>query len=211
MIRVLKSEEPRELAQRGYTCDEVKQVLLDDQYEKCYLCERHTDLDYEVEHLESQHGATGKINKWDNLFLACKYCNDRKKNHFDDIPSPDSANWEDLIEMRMSNDGTKIDLDIDSQDTSIQHLVELLDKLHNGKGPMRDLMEKRFWKLLRDSYSDFLRHINAYLDSPNDDTRHLVVEDLDIHSEYLGLKYNFVKSNSRLYSEFSSYMTWNRQ
>lgn len=210
MIRVRKSDEPKELATKGYSCDEVKQALLDDQYEKCYLCERHTDLDYEVEHLESQHGASDKINKWGNLFLACKYCNDRKKNQYDDIPSPDSANWEDLIEMRMSSDGTKIDFTVNSQDAGVLHLVELLEKLHNGKGAMRGLMERRFWKLLRDSYSDFLRHINAYLDNPNDDTRHLVVEDLDIHSEYLGLKYSFVKSNSQLFGDFLNCMTWNR-
>lgn len=210
MIRVRKSEAPEELATKGYTCDEVKQVLLDDQYEKCYLCERHTDLDYEVEHLESQHGATDKINKWDNLFLACNYCNDRKKNHYDDIPSPASENWEELIEMKMSNDGTQIEFVANSKNSSVLHLTELLKKLHNGKGSMRDLKERRFWKLLRDSYSDFLRHINAYLDNPNADTRHLVEKDLNIQSEYLGLKYGFVKSNPQLYSDFSSCMTWNR-
>lgn len=53
MIKVYKSDKaPEKLAEAGYTCDEVKQAILNDQKDKCYLCERKVTTDYQVEHIE---------------------------------------------------------------------------------------------------------------------------------------------------------------
>ena len=211
MIRVVKSKEPPALTEKGYKCDEVKQTLLADQNEKCYLCERHVDLDFEVEHLISKHGDGEKINEWDNLFLACKYCNDRKKHYYDDIPRPNSDNWEDVIEMRMSPRADKIEFTVNSNEADVMHMVELLEKLHNGKDSMRNLMEERFWKLLRGAYMAFVRHLKNYLAKPTSDNKELVLSDLSLNAEFLCLKYTFVKSNQHLMDEFGEYMIWNRK
>ena len=54
MIKVYKSEKtPDRLSEVGYNCDEVKQAILIDQHDKCYLCERKVTTDYEVEHFFS--------------------------------------------------------------------------------------------------------------------------------------------------------------
>lgn len=99
MIRVHKRKDaPSTLNLRGYKDDEVKKALLEDQHEKCYLCERKMTTDYEVEHLVSQKGDESKINEWNNLFVACNYCNDRKKNNYDDIPLPNGMDFEDIIQ-----------------------------------------------------------------------------------------------------------------
>ena len=53
MIKGYKSDKaPEKLAEAGYTCDEVKQAILNDQKDKCYLCERKVTTDYQVEHIE---------------------------------------------------------------------------------------------------------------------------------------------------------------
>ena len=76
MIKVYKSDKaPEKLAEAGYTCDEVKQAILNDQKDKCYLCERKVTTDYQVEHIVSRTNNKEKVNEWENLFIACNYCN----------------------------------------------------------------------------------------------------------------------------------------
>lgn len=99
MIKVYKRpDEPSTLATKGYKDDEVKMAILEDQHDKCYLCERKMSTDYQVEHVVSQSGDEKKINEWGNLFMSCNYCNDRKKHLFDDIPLPNSLCFEELID-----------------------------------------------------------------------------------------------------------------
>lgn len=213
MIRVRKSEEePATLATKGFGDDKVKETLLIDQDEKCYLCERCVGLDYQVEHLESQNGAKDKVNRWSNLFLACGYCNDRKKHLYDDIPHPDAQNWEDIINMRVDVLSKKVVIETDSDDAGVKHMVQLLDVLHNGKDEkMRNLKEGRFWKLLKDSYDEFIRHLNAYIDDPCDETKKFVEEDLNIKSEFLAIKYQKILSLPKLAAVFEEDMKWNRK
>lgn len=213
MIRVRKSEEePETLSTKGFDDDKVKETLLTDQDEKCYLCERVVDLDYQVEHLESQSGAKDKVNQWDNLFLACSYCNGRKKHNYDDIPHPDAQNWEDIINMRVDVLSKKVVIETDSEDGGVKHLVKLLDVLHNGKKKnMRNLKERRFWDLLKDSYDKFIRHLNAYIDNPCDETKKSVEEDLNIKSEFLAIKYQKILSLPKLAAVFEKDMKWNRK
>ena len=71
MIKVRKSAEPKELAQNGYSCDAVKHALIADTDEKCYICERSSDTDFEVEHLKSRSNYPGFENDWSNLYAAC--------------------------------------------------------------------------------------------------------------------------------------------
>lgn len=65
--------------------------------DKCYICERIVTTDYEVEHLASRKNHKSGLNEWENLFIACNYCNDKKKNSFDGIKHPDSYNVEEVI------------------------------------------------------------------------------------------------------------------
>ena len=52
MIKVRKTAEPKELAIEGFSSDAVKRALIADTDEKCYICERYRDTDFEVEHLK---------------------------------------------------------------------------------------------------------------------------------------------------------------
>ena len=72
MIRVRKRKvAPEELATKGYTDDAVKRAILEDQDDKCYICERKVTTDYQVEHLASQNAYAAGVNEWENLYIAC--------------------------------------------------------------------------------------------------------------------------------------------
>ena len=98
MIRVTKAEQaPDDLEKKGYKSDDVNRLLLSDQNDKCYICERKLTTDYEVEHLHSQKNNPLMKDDWNNLFIACKYCNDKKGDRFDNILNPCKNNIEDII------------------------------------------------------------------------------------------------------------------
>lgn len=213
MIRVHKREEaPIELQTHGYGDDEVKKALLKDQREKCYLCERKMTTDYEVEHLVSQNGDESKTNDWDNLFVACNYCNDRKKHLYDDIPQPNSMNFEDIIQQGCDMLSKKASFHTTEQDEKVHKLVSLLERLYNGKNPLRrNLMEERFWNQFVEEYSSFLRRLHAYLKHQSPENYQLIIDDLNLDSTILGFKYNYIKHNAKLYALFRDEMTWNRE
>lgn len=77
MIRERKSEKvPSSLLTTSqYDGEDVKAQLLEDQHEKCYICERKLGTDFEIEHLKSQENYSKLQRDWSNLFLACGYCN----------------------------------------------------------------------------------------------------------------------------------------
>ena len=101
MIRVKKSEAPAELAQSGYTCEAVKQALILDGDQKCFICERQRDTDLQVEHLQSRTNYPELEDNWGNLYIACDYCNKRKSSYHDDMLHPDQCDVEELIDHRV--------------------------------------------------------------------------------------------------------------
>lgn len=211
MIKVYKSEKaPARLYEAGYGCDEVKQAILDDQKDKCYLCERKVTTDYQVEHIASRTYNADKENEWKNLFIACNYCNDRKKHYYDDIPQPDELEFENVVEQTVDLNAQKVVFNTDVNDSQVRKLIVLLGKLFNGKGFCRNLMEKRFWDDFMTSYSSFLRRVAAYRRNPTDDNKKVVIADLGIEQPALGFKYAFLKSDKDLWSIFGAYCKWNR-
>ena len=113
MIKVYKSDKaPEKLAEAGYTCDQVKQAILNDQKDKCYLCERKVTTDYQVEHIVSRTNNKEKVNEWENLFIACNYCNDRKKHYYDDIPLPNQLEFENVISQTINLKTQKADINM---------------------------------------------------------------------------------------------------
>ena len=212
MIRVNKRHEaPQTLESHGYNHDDVKRSLLEDQHEKCYLCERKLTTDYQVEHLVSQKGDEEKINEWGNLFVACNYCNDRKKNNYDDIPLPDSMDFEDVIQQGCDMESKSAVFTTSEDEKKKKKLVTLLEKLYNGKIPgKRNLMEERFWNIFVEDYAGFLARLHAYIDNRDSDTYQLVVDDLSQNASILGFKYNFIKHNTDLFETFRDKMKWNK-
>jgi uncharacterized protein (TIGR02646 family) len=212
MIRVRKSGAPAELAQSGYTCEAVRQALIQDGDQKCFICERLRDTDLQVEHLQSRTNYPELENDWNNLYIACDYCNKRKSSYHDDMLHPDQYDVEDLIEHHVDLMGEVAQFSSAQTTADVQSTIRLLSKVYNGArtiGKPRRVLEQLFWDNFKKEYVYFLKVVNAYL-AGKPDAEVAVRELLDVKEEYLAFKYHIIKNNPVLMQTFQNDIVWNK-
>ena len=213
MIRVFKSENaPASLATKeSYDGEDVKKQLLEDQYGKCFVCERKLTTDFEIDHLKSRVAYPELAQTWQNLHLICGYCNRKKANRFDGILSPSKVNIEDEITQRMGENCKQAVFSATVDDESHNKTIELLSNIFNGTGKIRNTKEERFFNQFRSAYNSFLVAISRYVYSHSKDTECDLAQELSIDKEFLGFKYHLVKSNAELNEKFADLMPWNKK
>ncbi|MDR0995525.1 MAG: HNH endonuclease [Tannerella sp.] len=145
MIRVRKTKQA--FAENN---ENINQQLLDDQYGKCCYCERLVDTDFQIEHLQSQHNHPELINDWDNLYLACSYCNSHKSDSFDNIMAPSKYNVEEIIKQEDDSKNSKVIFSSNNEDEKVKQTIKLLSLLFNGKDGLRKTKANIFYKSYRD-------------------------------------------------------------
>lgn len=211
MIQLQKTTTaPASLAnKKRYDGDDVKDLLAEDQYNKCYICERQRTTDFHIEHLHSQKNYPKEIYNWENLFFACSYCNGRKSSSFDGIANPTEEAVEEKIVQTLNYN--KADFATNDTSDAIQQTVALLNRIFNGKqNKLRDYNEKAFFKEFLSKMNKFEQAINDYLSTPTPETKQVIKELLSIKEEFLGFKYWIIKNNPSLYAEFSNDIIWNK-
>jgi uncharacterized protein (TIGR02646 family) len=211
MIRVKKSTSEPPALQRNYNHQDVCRQLLEDQNDKCYICERRVVTDYQVDHLQSQHHYPALRQEWSNLFIACSYCNGKKSDKYDTILNPSHHNIEEII-IHQNDFRTKKVL-FSSADNSLEvsKTMELLSQLFNGKEDRgRDRKEKRFYEEFLWKIDLFLNEVTEYT-SGNLTYKEAIDEELREDSEWLGFKYNIIKNNRMLNEDFGHLIVWNKR
>lgn len=215
MIRVRKCDNAPEALKTAYNHEDVCKQLLEDQDDKCYLCERHVTTNYQVEHYRSRNHAHGLVKEWTNLYVSCEYCNGKKSDSFDNILQPNMHNIEAIIQHEnFFSDKNAV---FSSEDTSISVLqtIELLTRLFNGKKigtkRIRNFKEERFYEEYRQKINIFLKAIDEYISTREDKYREIIEEQLDIKKEFLGFKYAIIQQNPLLKREFGHLTVWNKQ
>lgn len=211
MIRERKSEKvPSSLLTTSqYDGEDVKAQLLEDQHEKCYICERKLGTDFEIEHFKSKNNYPGLRQEWTNLFLACGYCNKKKSSSFDDNLYPLDTNIEDEIEQRIDFSRNKASFTTAIDDAPHQNTVSMLHVFYNGKQKMRVIKEERFFDEAKQKMNCFLEKVNTFLMEPTPANRALVASELSIEQEMLGFKYWVIRDN-HLETEFKDEIVWNK-
>lgn len=210
MIQLQKTTTaPASLAnKKRYDDDDVKDLLAEDQYNKCYICERQRTTDFHIEHLHSQKNYPKEKYNWENLFFACSYCNGRKSSSFDGIVNPTKEAIEEKIVQALNYN--KADFATNDTSETIQQTIELLNRIFNGKNRMRDFKEERFFEEFLRKMNKFKQAINDYLSTPTPETKQVIKELLSIKEEFLGFKYWAIKNNPTLLAEFSNDIVWNK-
>lgn len=213
MIRVRKSENaPEELATNGYKDDQVKRAILDDQDEKCYICERKVTTDYQVEHLVPQAKNDEEANDWSNLYIACNYCNDKKKTSFDNLAHPDTYNVEEVIVHSFDAMKEQVVFTTTSTDPGVLQTVKLLERMFNGTNPpKRVLMETRFYNLFKMRYNHFQSVVHDYLSGRTEEMRPVIESLIGIKSDFLAFKYAVIMGNETLRRDFGEMVRWNKK
>lgn len=211
MIRICKNAEKPQTLGKSYNTDEVCKQLLSDQNDKCYLCERHLTTDYQIEHLRSKAKHADLTQSWENLFVACGYCNNKKSDKFDDILEPTSHNIEAIIKHAMDFANQKVVFSSDDTSSQVLSTIQLLNLLFNGKLPYRNCREQRFYDEFIRKMNFFSYAVDNYIAGKKEEYYPVIKELLDIHSEYLGFKYAIVQNNSLLKRDFEDRTIWNKK
>ena len=213
MIRVTKSENvPQSLIKtKRYDGEDTKKQLMEDQREKCYICERYLETDFTIEHLKCKDLFPKLILEWTNLYVACSYCNDKKKEYFDNILDPSQVNIED--EIQQSIDFRKKKAIFKALVSSVEHdeTIKLLERVFNGTKKMRNLKENRFFNRAMHEVNDFLNDVNEYKKLPSLETEKTVRDELSIKENFLGFKYWVIRNDPLLLQVFSNDIVWNKK
>lgn len=210
MIRVRKSSvAPTELAEKGYGANSVQATILTDQDDKCYLCERKRTTDFQVEHLQSRDNCPEKENCWDNLYIACGYCNQKKSNNFDDICNPSKTDIECEIAQKIDFSAKKVLFKAQCVNNSLEQTVTLLSRLYNGTRPgLRTTREERFYNEFIQQMNVFQQAVLRYMEHGDNETE--IKQMLDIKAENLGFKYSILAETPALMAKFKDSVKWNR-
>ena len=85
--KAIKALEKQKLIGKNGTCNtpEVNSALQEMFYGKCYICERKGLATMEIEHLIPHRDDLELEYDWNNLFLACRHCNNTKGVKYDSI------------------------------------------------------------------------------------------------------------------------------
>jgi hypothetical protein len=210
MIRIRKSSvAPAELASKGYGANSVQVAILTDQDDKCYLCERKRSTDFQVDHLQSRNNCPEKENCWDNLFIACGYCNLKKSNNFDDICNPSQMDIECEITQKIDFSTNRVLFKARTTNGSLDRTAELLSRLYNGTRPgLRTTREERFYNEFIQQMNVFQQAVLRYMEQGDNEAE--IKQLLDVKAENLGFKYSILAETPALMSKFKDSIKWNR-
>ena len=212
MIRVYKHTiAPTSLTKgKKYDAQDVHAQLIADQYGKCYLCERVCVTDYQIEHFQSQRNFEDLICDWNNLYLACSYCNGKKSNSFDSLYAPAKNDVEDEISCFVDFKNKQASFQKIIEKEGIDITIKLLHNIYNGTKGLRTIKEERFFEYFTLQMDLFRSILLKYKDTKSDRYKAAVEESVQIDKEFLGFKYQILKS-STLFDEFKSKLIWNKQ
>lgn len=211
MIKVEKSATIPEslLTTQAYDGQDVQRQLLCDQHRKCYICECAVEANYHIEHLNSQ----ANRQDWNNLFLSCGYCNDKKLALYDNILNPATNNIEDIIEQRLDTYSKEAEFRSENNSTEVKQTIKLLENIFNGKEHdpnFRSPHEEVFYDRVEMSINDFMRKVIDYRMNSSQTNENVVREELAIDKELLGFKYWIIRDEPALNAVFGGDIIWNK-
>ena len=211
MIRVDKSANIPEslLTTQAYDGQDVQRQLLNDLRKKCYICERSVEPNFHIEHLNSQ----ANRQDWNNLFLSCGYCNDKKLALYDNMLNPAMVNIEEIIEQRLDTYSKEAEFKSEDNSTEVKQTIKLLENIFNGKEHdpnFRSPHEEVFYDYVEMLINDFMRKVIDYRMDSSQDNEDIVREELAIDKELLGFKYWIIRDEPALDAVFGGDIIWNK-
>lgn len=216
MIRIYKHlTEPASLAaHQSYNGEDVVRQLRTDQHGKCYLCERFTVTDFQVEHHKSQAKHTDLTCCWNNLFLSCSYCNGKKSDSFDNMVNPTENNIEENIEQRLDFNNSRAVFKYVGEEAineEYKETISFLNRVFNGTNKLRTVREQQFYNYVLRGINSFQKLVVDWLLAPTKELDGAIRQSLGINKELLGFKYWIIKSNEQLLKAFGENIKWNKQ
>lgn len=195
-----------------YDCGDVRIRLVQDFFNKCYICEELAPSSLDIEHFKAHNGDIDLKYAWINLFLACSHCNNAKLNLFDDI-----LNCTDFS--RIITECIKFEINpFPKERTTITPLqsdpmvlktVELLDKVYNGNTIKKVIEADNIRSRLIDEVSKFSQLLLEYYQpglnqADKDELKTKIRRMLSVETAFTAFKIWVIKRNPDLIHEFGN-------
>lgn len=190
-----------------YNSEDVLERLVEDFFNKCYLCEEKEISGINVEHLKPHKGDIDKKFQWENLFLVCPHCNNTKLGNEDEIldctnPSHKIYDW---IEYNfISFPKTKVELKVINNIDIVNNTVTLLNKIYNGSTVNKKFEADNIKKKIMREIQSFENLIFEYVYNSKKELVEEIKEKLSRKSAFSAFKRWIIKNNAR-YKELEKY------
>jgi hypothetical protein len=165
--------------ENDYRSGVVFKMLTDDFFDKCYICEDNLHKDANVEHIIPHRGDKALQYDWDNLFLACSYCNNVKGDDYIGIINPLEVDPEELFELSLNVDDElreKVVIHKIKGGKDVDITICLLDAVYNGaKTDMKNYARLQLLSKLSNELIWFYEKFNEYKDNPDSVNREVLV------------------------------------
>lgn len=217
MINISKSQPaPACLAQEKlkksgtYDCGDVRQRLVADFFNKCYICEELAPSSLDIEHFLAHNGDIDLKFAWENLFLACSHCNNAKQHLFDDV-----LNCTDFS--RIITEYIKFEVNpfpkektiitALQNDPAVLKTVELLDRIYNGNTIKKVIEADNIRSRLIEEMSKFSQLLLEYYQPgwnqvEKDNIKAKIRRMLSPETAFTAFKIWVIKRNPELLNEF---------
>lgn len=200
------------LKQNKHDGDDVIEQLHKDFYSKCYICGDNTFKDMRVEHFVPHKGDIELKYMWENLFLSCDYCNNKKGDYYN--TSPDSMllkATEDTIEIKIQHSiedflTKTIKLTALSDEKTVDRTISFLDLIYNNVGAQgaQKIKVGALKKNICDELYKFRKDIDEYKEAKEEENEHVeeikkrIENHLSIKSRFFEFKLGIIEIDKLL-------------
>jgi hypothetical protein len=210
-------EKQKKLKSGKYDCPGVKDRLVKDFYDKCYICEEKDISKKVIEHFQSHRGGKDRdlMFDWNNLYLACAHCNEVKGARFDDIlnctnPEHKITEW---IEFKIeSSPFAKAEITAIEKSKLTENTVKLLNGVYNGTNLSNRFNSDSIRKKIILEIKDFQQLLSDYFYKPGLDAedkaklRKEIKRNLHPETPFTAFKIWIIKRTPRIEEEFMDFL-----
>lgn len=195
-----------------YNTPEVNAALQEIFHGKCYICERNKLEAIEIEHLIPHRENLDLKYDWNNLFLACRHCNNTKSSKYDPILDCTKVDVDKKIAFRKNGYFGTVEtfvFDALDQEQETINTKLLLEAVFYGTTPQKEIEARILRKSLREELSKFKMHVREYKDAEDwekEDLKCLIKKDLSEDSAFTAFKRWLIRDNKGLFPELSTYI-----
>jgi LEA14-like dessication related protein len=200
-----------------YRCGDVAERCNTDFYGKCYICEDKDISSINIEHFIAHQGDIDLKFDWNNLFLACAYCNNIKlaNTNFNNILNciENTPKITDCVLLSM-NPYPFEQVMVKALDRTIKtkNTADLLEKVYNAEhtgiktAGSLNLRKRVFNELLA-----FQRLLNEYYDeatedSERDDISKKIRRKLHKSTAFTAFKIGIIEQNKQFKTDFAEFL-----
>lgn len=196
----------------NYKCGCVQEKLQEDFKGKCYICESKFFTSPVVEHFKPHRDIDiGLKFNWENLFLACGYCNGVKSDKFDNILN---CTVEEQIENQLEQNYIgfpryEVDIKAKSDDDKVVNTKDLLLAVFCGRTIKEKLSTTNLRKQLDDEMKKYQSCIEAYYEAHDSEHKNNCLLEIKSHlhsaSPFTAFKRQIIRSyHPKLFAKFGS-------